>query len=161
MKWVKTRRHISLISGGSISSYLISSSEAVLASVFKFAHIWLEYGTPRCKIKENPSRSAGCWHNQHLCFLALPLLTCMPLSKKNLMVSFPKTHYCWVLYFVTAHIMVTQNSRSGSSYCKSKENPPGSGPGHCWQNQHFCFLARTFSIKCLSISGETHLILPS
>ena len=102
------------------------------------SHIWLLCGTPCCKMKDNPSRSAACWHNQHLCFLALTcitLLTCMAQSVKDPMVSFASEAllldsilippiFCWQL---------TQYSWGQEAAAvakqKTKENPPGIG--HC------------------------------
>ena len=110
-----------------ILSYLfLRSSVGFRFCVF---HIWLVCATPCCKIKENPSRSAACWHNQHLCFLALTCITLLTCKLHGSICEGSCTFCFWSsiigFYFDTAHILLTVDTATpgsgSSSCCKTKD----------------------------------------
>ena len=92
-----------------ILSYLFLRSS--IGFRFCISHIWLVCGAPCCKMKENPSRSATCWHNQHLCFLALTCITLLTCKLHGSICEGSCTFCFWSsiigFYFDTAHILLT------------------------------------------------------
>ena len=97
-----------------ILSYLFLRSS--IGFRFCISHIWLVCGAPCCKMKEIPSRSAACWHNQHLCFLALTcitLLTCIDYLWRIRWYLLLLKHYCWIQFWYRPYFVDSWHSTPG------------------------------------------------